>query len=84
MQSTCYSYPILMKLEFSRQIFENYSNIKLNKNPRIWSRVVPPGQTDGAIGMTELIVAFCNFANAPKIHGGFCLQILEERDSLED
>jgi len=36
-----------MKLEFSRQIFEKCSNIKLNENPPRGSRVVPYGQTDG-------------------------------------
>ena len=53
---------ILVKFEFSRQIFEKLSNIKFNKNPSSGSRVVPCGQMD----MTKLIVAFRNFANAPK------------------
>jgi hypothetical protein len=35
-----------MKLEFSRQIFEQTSNIKFYENPSIGSRVVPCGQTD--------------------------------------
>ena len=51
-----------MKLEFSRQIFEKVSNIKFHQNPSSGSRVVPCGRTD----MTKLIVAFRNFANAPK------------------
>ena len=46
MQSTRYSYEIFMKLEFSRRIFEKYSNTKFNKNAFIGSRVVPYGQTD--------------------------------------
>ena len=37
---------LLMKLEFSRQIFEKYSNIKCYENPSSGSRVVPCGQTD--------------------------------------
>ena len=37
-------------------------NIKFYQNPFIGSRVVPGGQTD----MAKLIVAFRNFANAPK------------------
>ena len=53
----------LKKLEFSRQIFEKYSNIKFHKNPSSGSRVVPRGQTD----KTKLTVTFRNFANAPKI-----------------
>jgi hypothetical protein len=51
-----------MKFEFSRQIFEKVLNTKFYQNPSIGSLVVPCGQTD----MTELIVAFRNFANAPK------------------
>jgi len=38
--------PILMKREFSRQIFEKYSNIKFREYPSRGSRVVPCGQTD--------------------------------------
>jgi hypothetical protein len=57
-----YCCQILMKLEFSRQILEIYSNIKFHENPSSGSRVVACGQTD----MTKLIVAFRNFANAPQ------------------
>jgi len=49
-----------MKLEFSEQILEKYSNIKFHENPHSGSRVVPYGQTD----MTMLIVVFRIFANA--------------------
>jgi len=35
-----------MKLEYSRHIFEKYSNIKLNENPSTGSRVVPCGLTN--------------------------------------
>jgi hypothetical protein len=55
-----------MKLEFSRQIFEKYPDIKFHKNPSFGSRVVPCGRTLGRTDMTKLIVAFRNFANAPK------------------
>jgi hypothetical protein len=57
-----YSCPILKKLQFSQQIFEKSSNIKFHENPSSGSRVVPCERTD----MTKLIVAFRNFANAPK------------------
>jgi len=44
------NYPLflsdLMKLEFSRQIFEKSSIIKLHEYPFSRSRVVPCGQTD--------------------------------------
>jgi len=36
-----------MKLEFSRQIFGNYSNVKFYENPLRENRIVPGGQTDG-------------------------------------
>jgi hypothetical protein len=55
-----------MALEFSRQIFEKRSNIKLLQNPFCGSRVVPCGRTDGRTDLTNLIVAFRNFVNAPK------------------
>jgi hypothetical protein len=35
-----------MKLEFSRQTFEEYSNIKSHENPSSGSRVVPCNKTD--------------------------------------
>ena len=48
MCSTLHSYPILMSLEFSRQIcWKKSSNIKFHKNPSSVSRVIPHGRTDG-------------------------------------
>ena len=35
-----------MKLEFSGQLFEKYSNNKFHENPSNGSRVVPCGRTD--------------------------------------
>jgi len=35
-----------MKLEFSRQIFEKYWNIKFHKSPSVGSQVFPRRQTD--------------------------------------
>jgi hypothetical protein len=43
MNYTHYSCPILMKLEFSRQVFEKYSNVRFHKNPSSGGRVVPCG-----------------------------------------
>jgi hypothetical protein len=51
-----------MKLEFSRKIFVKYSNIKFHENLSSWNSAVPCGETN----MTKPIVAFRNFANAPK------------------
>ena len=46
MYSTGYCWQILMKLEFSIQIFEKSSNNKFHQNPSNGSRVVPCGRTD--------------------------------------
>jgi len=64
--STCYSCQILMKLEFSRQIVEKHYNVKFHENSSCGSRVNPCEQTDRQTDMTQLIVAFRNFAKAPK------------------
>ena len=61
-QSTRYSCPIWMKLEFSGRNFEKSSNIKFHENPSSGRRVVPCGRTD----IMKLIVAFSNYAKAPK------------------
>jgi hypothetical protein len=49
-----------IKLEFSRQIFEKYSNMKFHENSFSGSRVVPCGLTDGRTDMTKLIIAVRN------------------------
>ena len=57
-----------MKTGFPRQTFEQYSNIKFNENPSGGSRVVPSGQ-DGQNDEANTVIAFRNFANAPKKMG---------------
>ena len=59
MSDTRYSGPVLVKLEFSGQIFEKYSSIKFHENP--YSK-----RTGGQTDMTKLIGAFRNFADAPE------------------
>jgi hypothetical protein len=57
-----------MKVEFCRQIFEKYWNITFYKNPSSGTRVVSctDERAERKTDMTKLIVAFRNFANAPK------------------
>jgi hypothetical protein len=49
-----------MKLQFSRQIFEKYLNIKFHENPSSGSLNVTDGRTDGQT--TKRIVVFRNGA----------------------
>jgi hypothetical protein len=46
MESTSYSCQAFMKLEFSEQIFEKYSNIKFHENLSNGSQVVASGRED--------------------------------------
>jgi len=51
-----------MKLEYSRQIFEKYSNfMKILQ----WERIC--SIADEQTNTTKLIVGFCSFAKAPKM-----------------
>jgi hypothetical protein len=56
--------PALMKLEFSRQNFEQFSNIRFYENPSSGSRVASCGQSDRRTDLTRLTVAFRSVANA--------------------
>jgi len=67
MWTTRYSSQILIKLEFSRQIFEKHSNIKMSLKSRP-VRAELFQRTDGHTDMTKLTVFLRNFANAPKIY----------------
>jgi hypothetical protein len=53
-----------MKLEFSRQVLEEYSTMKISRKSAQWepSSIWADGQTDK---MKRLIIAFRNFANTP-------------------
>jgi len=55
-----------MKLEFSRQISEIYSNINFHENPSSGSRVVPRGLSDKQTDVMKLRVDIRDFENAPK------------------
>ena len=76
MQGTRYSCQILIKLEFSRQIFEKSKNIKFHENPFIGSRVVPCKRADGR-KRRILRVAFRDLANEPKGNGGYRILVQE-------
>jgi hypothetical protein len=74
-----------MKLKYSQQIFEKYSNIKVHKNPSSGSQVVScgrtEGQTDRQTDMTKLIVAVLNFANTP--NQMFEMQCIRHLDNVK-
>jgi hypothetical protein len=58
-----YSCQVLMKLEYSQQIFKKYSHIKFHENTSNRSRVVPCGRTDMkllAILRTRLKISAAN------------------------
>jgi hypothetical protein len=55
-----------MKLEFSGQVFDESWNIKFRQKRSSGSRVVLCVRADRKADMTKAIVAFPNFANAPK------------------
>jgi hypothetical protein len=63
MYSTLYSCQILIKLEFSRHIFEKY--YQLSRKSIQWEASCSM-RTDRRTDMTKLIVAFRNFAKVPK------------------
>ena len=64
MWRTLYSWQILTKLEFSRQMFEKSSNIKCHQNPSSGNRVVSCGRTDRHDEANSCFSR--NFANASK------------------
>jgi len=53
-------------VNFLDRFSKNTRNIKFHENPSSGSRVVACGRTDRQTDMTKLIVAYRNFANAPK------------------
>ena len=56
-----------MKLEFSRQIFEKYSDFRFNENQSSGRRVFPCVRTDGHTDRhNELNDDFLKFAYAPE------------------
>jgi hypothetical protein len=75
MSSIGYSCHILMKFEFSGQIFKKYSNIKFRERPCSGSRFVPYGQKDRRADTT---ITNRKFANAPKNyqHDALCLSVI--------
>jgi hypothetical protein len=65
-----------MKLTFSRQIFEKYSNIKFHENP---SKGAELFLADGRTDMMKLKVTFLNFANAPESGEGKFVPLLNQQ-----
>ena len=77
MQSTRYSCHTLMRIEFSRQILKTQISNLVKIRPVIVELFRADGRTDGQTDMTQLILAYRNFANATKNHIlSFCCEIL--------
>jgi hypothetical protein len=72
---------MLMKLEHSRQIFEEQLNLKFHENLSNGSRVFPCGRTEGQIDgrtyMTKLIIAFRRLAIAPNKDYHFPFSVID-------
>jgi hypothetical protein len=51
-----------MKIEFSKQIFEKYTNLKFNENPSNGGRVVPSGRTDRHDKNNDRFTEYCECA----------------------
>ena len=63
MQSIWYSFQILINLEFSQQIFENYSSHQFQKICPLGAELLHVG---GRTNMTNLTVVLRKFAKKPK------------------
>jgi hypothetical protein len=75
-RSTCKVPVILVIFRWnlcSPRIFKKYSNTKCHENPSSRNRVFTCGRTDRQKYMTKLIVAECNFLNAPKKRQPLCM-----------
>jgi len=57
---------IFNETRFSSSDCRKFSNIKFNENSSCGNPAVPCGRTDGQTHMTKLMIAFRNFACAPK------------------
>ena len=62
---TRYSCQIFLKIIFFTDFRKKYSNIKFHENPSSGSRVF---HADGRTDVTEIRIAFINFANACRNH----------------
>jgi len=66
MSNTRYSCQIPMKLEFSKQIFEENSNIKFHENPSSGRQVVQRGRTDGRTDRHERNNRFSKYCQSAR------------------
>jgi hypothetical protein len=65
-----------MKVEFSRQIFEKYANVKIHENSFSGCRIVPCRRTDRH---DEADSRFSQFSNSPRYKGVFSVPISSKK-----
>ena len=84
MESTGYCWQILMKLEFSRQLFEKNKNTKFRENLSVTAQLFDAeARTDWRTDVMKLLVALRNFMNAPSKAQCYQLPITLEMLSLD-
>jgi hypothetical protein len=67
MPNSRYSYQILVKFDFSREVFKKILKYEISRQSIQWGRVVLCGKNGVRTHMMMLNIAFCNFSKEPKI-----------------
>jgi hypothetical protein len=72
-----------MVLEFSRRVFEKFSNFGFHENPSSGSRVVPFGRTDRHDGANSRFSQFCDRAYKWDVFHFYATRYLQFKISLD-
>ena len=83
MQTTRYSYRILMKLDFPPRCLKSTQISNFMKIRPVGAKLFHADrQTDSQTDTTKLIVAFCNFGNPPNYIQQFSSYLIENTSTL--